>query len=151
VRATWNGRLGSQARSRAWVEYEATDYPYVAVGGLCEEAIGDTVTSIGGQPNDWVYYFQRERFGTGGNRPTKAVRGNAYLSYGLGARSSVTGWVNVSQEKNDELNVYDFESNSVMPGIAAYWIPAETWVVGGGVSYGLFDSNAKICATVMDG
>jgi hypothetical protein len=152
LRASWNGKLASAARSRVWVEYEMTDLPFVAVRGICEDGQGEELMPIeGGQPSDFVYYFQRERIGTGGNLPTSAVRANANVSYGFGPRVNATAYANVAFEKNDDLNLYDFERDVAGGGVTLLLAPDETFVITSGASYSKVESNAKLCATVMDG
>lgn len=152
LKASWNGTLSRAARSRVELTYETTDLPFVSVGGLCEAAQGDTLTPVGGsQPSNWVYYFQRERFGTGGNRPTQALRGRAQLDGSLGSRLHGSAYVSVSDEQNDDLNVYDFERSVVSPGASLLFAPTPAAVFTGGATYSRIRSNAKICATVMDG
>jgi hypothetical protein len=149
VRASWNGRLSPGARSRVVVEYEKTDLPFVNVHGICEDGQGEELMPIAG--NSFVYYFQRERIGTGGTLPTGALRANAHLTYGFGPRASATGYVNLAFEKNDDLNLYDFDRDVLTPGITVFLAPDDRFVVTGGGSYSRVKSNAKLCATVMDG
>ncbi|GJM44316.1 MAG: cytochrome c [Gemmatimonadota bacterium] len=151
LRAAWSGRIRGSTRSRVEVEYEKTSLPFVNVGGLCEEEIGGTVESIPGQPNDWIYYFQRERYGTGGNLPTQAVRARAQLNGSVGSRFFGSGYVSVASEKNDDLNAYDFERSVLSPGVSFVLVPSQHAALNGGMAYSRIESNAKICATVMDG
>ncbi len=148
VRVSWNGRLSPGTRSRAWVEYEMTDSPFVNATGICESPATAEDPLSG---NSQYFYFQRERIGTGGNLPTQAIRGNANLSYGFGARGSLTGYVSLASEKNDDLNLYEFERTVISPGLSALWFPTQTVAITGGGSFSIIESNAKICATVMDG
>jgi hypothetical protein len=152
VKASWSGRLAGKARARASVEYEMTDHPFVALGGLCEHALSDTVKPYGdGQPNDFVYYWQRSRFGTGGNLPTGALRARANLNFSPTPKLALTGYVNIADEMNDEMNVYEWERTAISPGLSAYLMPNEKAMLSGGVAYSKIESNAKLCATVMDG
>jgi hypothetical protein len=152
VKGSWSGRLARRARARASVEYEMTDHPFVNVGGLCEPAIGDTVNPVGdGQPNDFVYYWQRSRYGTGGNLPTGALRARANLNFSPSPKVSLTGYVNWTDQKNDELNIYEWERTAISPGVSAYLMPNERAMLSGGLAYSKIESNAKLCATVMDG
>jgi hypothetical protein len=154
VTAAWYGRLAKSARSRVAFTYEMTDHPFVNVRGICEMAQGDTLTPIGGpgtQPNDWIYYFQRQRYGTGTNQPAASLRLNANLSYAFGSKVSVNGFLNVTDDSNDDLNVYEYELTSVNPGLQLFWMPDPRAVVTLGGSMSVIESNAKMCATVMDG
>jgi len=81
--------------------------------------------------------------GTGGNLPTSAVRANAHLTYGFSPKLSATGYVNVTSEKNDDLNLYDFERDVLTPGISLLAMPDEMFVLTGGASYSRVKSNAK--------
>ncbi|MCA9755681.1 MAG: hypothetical protein KDA27_07765 [Candidatus Eisenbacteria bacterium] len=151
IRGTWNGRLSAGMRSRASVEYEMTSLPFVNVDGICEEGIGETIDPMEGQPNDWIYYFQRERYGTGANAPTKSFRLRANLSRTLGPKASGSVYVNAASEKNDDLNLFDFERTTYTAGFSAYAMPNEKMVFAGGGSIGKTSSSAVFCATVMDG
>jgi hypothetical protein len=152
IKASWGGRLSGKARSRVSVEYELTDFPFLNVRGLCEEALSDTGADIGGdQPNDWVYYFQRKRTGSGTNQPTAALRAKAYLSYSPHAKTGLTGYINFASEKNDELNAYEWERTALSPGASMYFVPSKEVVVSAGAEYSKIESNAYFCATVMDG
>ena len=150
IRASWNGRLCRGFRSRASVEYEITHLPFVSVNGLCEKAISEA-DSLPGQPNHWFYYFQRSRYGTGATLPTKALRAKAHLSHRLGTKASATVYLNFASEKNDDLNLYEFDRTVVNTGLSAYVIPSQRLVVSGGVSYSKIESNADFCVPVMDG
>jgi len=149
IRGAWSGRFGRKVRARAHVEYEATDHPFVAVGGLCEPDLGDTIMPVGDSPQ--VYYFQRVRTGTGANLPSSAVRGRANVSLSPSPKFSLTGYVNMASEKNDDLNVYEWERTVLSPGAMAYLIPTSRVALSGGVSYSKIESNAKICIPVFDG
>ena len=149
VRASWSGRLMDKVRSRVEVGYEMTDLPYVAVDGLCEEGISETVVAL--PDNGKVYYFQRSKFGTGGNLPTKALKAKAQISGSFGSKLYGSAYFNMASEKNDDLNLYDFERTSVNPGVSFVFAPTQVVVFTGGGGMSKITSNAQICATVMDG
>ncbi|MBZ0270280.1 hypothetical protein K8I85_19175 [bacterium] len=152
LKASWSGSLARKARSRVEVTYEMTDLPFVAVGGLCEPALSDSVMPIDdSQPSDWIYYFQRERYGTGGNLPTKALRGRVQFDGSVGPKLHASAYVSASDEKNDDLNLYDFERSVLSPGVSLLFVPTEAAIFTGGAAYSRIESNAKLCATVMDG
>jgi hypothetical protein len=150
IKAAWNGRLSKALHSRVGITYDMIDKPFVNVRGICESAIGDSA-SIGGQPNEWVYYWQRERIGTGTSQPNKALRLNANLNYNFTPAVMLTGYLNYTDEKNDELNVYTYDGSSANVGAQVMLLPDTRYVIVGGGSWTTIESNAKICATVMDG
>ncbi|MEZ5066353.1 MAG: GSU2204 family CXXCH-containing (seleno)protein [bacterium] len=152
IRATWSERIAKATRARLSAEYEHTSLPFVSVRGICEESGSDVFVPIdGGQPSDWLYYFQREKIGTGASLPTKAVRLKGNLTHGFGARASVSAYANAAFEKNDDLNLYDFERSVVAPGFSALLMPSDEFVFATGVAHSRIKSNAKLCVTVMDG
>ncbi len=154
IRGAWIGRFAKGLRSRISGEYELTDHPFVNVGGICEVR-GDTLAHLPG--NAWVYYFQRERVGTGGNLPTQAVRAKAHLGYSAGPRLSFTAYVNFTTEKNDELGradglfAYEWERTILGPGAAVTVMPGAGLALSTGAAYSKIESNAKACVPVMDG
>ncbi len=149
VRASWLGRIAASARSRVSVEWERVRFPFVAVRGLCEEAQGESLDPLSG--NSFVYYFQRERFGTGGALPRDALRANANLSWSLSPRVSLNGWLTLADEKNDEMNVYEFERTVANPGLAVVAFPRDDMSVTGGMAFQRIESSALLCIPVFDG
>ena len=149
IKAAVNSRAIKNLKVRATVEYEMTDLPFANVGGLCEPALGDTISPIGDAPS--IYYFQRPRTGNGSNRPSGAIRGNLNVSYRFSPRFSFTGYFGLADEENTELVSYEWEKTALTPGAMAYFIPTDKVTLSGGVSYSKIESNAKICVPVMDG
>jgi len=148
VHASVNSRAVKSVRVSAKVEYEMTDFPFVQIG-LCEGDIPDSLdTEVG-----TVFYFTREALkeGAGGNLPTAAIRGNANISYRVNPKFSVSGYVSIASEKNDELGSYEWERTAYQPGAMAYLIPSSKAAISGGVSFSMIESNAKACIPLMDG
>ena len=75
----------------------------------------------------------------------------ANLNRRFGSRVSGSLYVNFADEKNDDLNLYDFERTVLSSGLSAYVTPGNWGILTGGVAYSRIESNAKFCATVMDG
>ena len=122
------------------------------VRGICESK-ADTTRIINdlGEINSFVYYFQRERIGTGGNLPSQAMRAKATGSYSVSPKVQLNGYVNIASEKNDDLNLYEWERTLLSPGAAITVLPRATCALSGGIAYSMIESNANLCVPVMDG
>ena len=69
----------------------------------------------------------------------------------FGNKVSGSVYFNFADEKNDDLNLYDFERSVLSSGLSAYVTPGTWGILSGGVAYSMIESNARFCATVMDG
>jgi hypothetical protein len=148
IRASWAGRLPADLNSRVEVSWENTDLPFVNVDGLCEVPVGENDPLAG---NTQYFYFQREIYGTGTSLPTQSLKARANVGASFGSKLYGSAYVSFSDEKNDDLNVYDFERSSINPGVSLLWVPTTWAALNGGAAFHSVESNAKICATVMDG
>ena len=72
-------------------------------------------------------------------------------TYNVDSKLSLNGYFHFASEKNDDLNLHDWERTALTPGATALFIPAPQLALSGGFSFSKVESNAKTCIPVMDG
>ncbi len=146
-KATWNTRTDN-TRGRFSVAYEMTDTPFANKYAMCEEESQYTQPLPG---NPFVYYFQRERIGEGSNQPTDSLRLNADFSLLKGANFSLNFQGSYHDDKNDELNTYEWTRDMLNLGVNLFFTASNTTAVSLGYNYLDTTSSAMFCVPVMDG
>ena len=128
------------------------DLPYMNPTAMCEESLEGVnslhvTDSVAGR----LYYFQRERYGNGTNQPTQSLWFNGKASYQLTPRVSVNGFLAYATEKNDDMNVYEFDRDVLTPGLNLWTAPHDKVLFTLGWTYNKVESNANLCIPVFDG
>jgi hypothetical protein len=136
-----NGRLA--------YTYTKIDKPFMNPTAMCEEGLHGTDHTLAG--NGVVYYFQRQRYGNGANQPGESHRIASRASYQLTSRTSVSGYVTYASERNDELNVYEFERTVWNPGVNVWTAPTDKFMLTFGYAANRIESNAHLCPPLFDG
>ena len=98
-----------------------------------------------------LYYFQRVRYGNGTSEAGSTFQLNGQASYQLSARASISGHLNWASEKNDELNIYEFERSFFSPGVNLWAAPTDALMLTLGYTFNVVESNAAFCPPLFDG
>jgi hypothetical protein len=148
IRALYRHRFGRTGNLR--VDYTFTDVkqPFANPTAMCENSLEGTPSV---HANGRLYYFQRERYGNGTNRPTQSHRGSARGTYKISSRASLNAFVTYATEKNDELNTYQFDREILAPGFNLWTAPTRSLMLTLGYTYNSYKSNANLCPPIFDG
>ena len=98
-----------------------------------------------------LYYYQRERYGNGSNPPSQSHKAAARASYQLSPRTSFNAFVTYAQDKNDEMNIYQYDRDLLTPGLNLWTAPADNFLFTLGWTYNKVKSNANLCPPIFDG
>jgi hypothetical protein len=142
-------RFGLKGNGRLAYTYTKIDKPFMNPTAMCEEGLHGTDHTLAG--NGVVYYFQRQRYGNGANQPGESHRIASRASYQLTSRTSVSGYVTYASERNDELNVYEFERTVWNPGVNVWTAPTDKFMLTFGYAANRIESNAHLCPPLFDG
>ncbi len=148
-RATLNKRFGRKGNGKLSYTYTSVSNQYMNPTAMCEEAMNGESHTLDGNSN--VFYFQRERFGNGTALPNKSHKVAARGSYQVSSRMSLSGYVNIASELNDELNSYEFERTILSPGANLWVAPNDKLMLTLGYSFNSVESNAKLCPPLFGG
>jgi hypothetical protein len=142
-------RFGRKGNGRLAYTLTTVDQQYMNPTAMCEEGLNGEDHTLAG--NGSVYYFQRERYGSGTALPNQSHRVTARGSYQLSSRTSVAGYFTYATEKNDELNLYEYERKILVPGLSLWTAPSDKFLVTLGYSFNSVESNANLCPPIFDG
>ncbi len=147
VQMSWHRRKPI-CRSTFTVEYELTDYPFANKDAMCEPSYenGETLPD-----NSSFYYFQRERLAAATNQPTDSLRIKFNGSLFSGTKASLNLQASYQDEKNDELNEYQWERDMLISGLNLFAAPNQVSIFTLGYNFLDITSNALFCIPVMDG
>ncbi len=148
IRALYRQRLGRQGSFRLDYTYTNSQKPFMNPNAMCEESLEGT-SSI--HANGRLYYFQRQRYGNGTNQATQSHRGSARGTFRLSDKTSLNAFVTYAKEKNDELNIYQFERDVLIPGFNIWTAPTPKLMFTFGYTYNSYKSNANLCPPIFDG
>jgi hypothetical protein len=152
LKGRYDQRLGKKGNFNAGVTGTFVDKPFMNPTAMCEESLeGVNSAHVTAGAVGRLYYFQRERYGSGTNQPTQSLRFNGKASYQLTPRVSVNGFLTYTTEKNDDLNVYEFDRDILAPGFNLWTAPSDKVLFTLGWTYNKFKSNANLCIPVFDG
>jgi hypothetical protein len=144
--------MGRKGNFRVDYTYTNVDNPYMNVTAMCEESLqGTESVHEGGGAEGRLYYFQRQRYGNGTNVASQSHRISARGTYQAASRASVHAYANFAKEKNDDLNIYEFDRTIVNPGINLWTAPDDAMFVTIGYAYHFVESNANLCPPIFDG
>ncbi len=147
VTAAWSYR-SQKSRSNVSLVYEISDQPFANREAMCEKSLYDTPAL---PDNSFVYYFQRERQGEGSNLPSDSLKLNANFSMFKTSKFSVNFQGTYQDEKNDELNSYEWERDQMTLGFNIFVTASTKAAFAAGYNYLDISSNASFCVPVMDG
>jgi hypothetical protein len=150
LKLRYDARLGMKGRYNVSYAYTNVDKPYMNPTAMCEESIADENTAHPGTI-ERLYYFQRERYGMGTNQPNQAHKLTMKGSYQLSARSSFNAFLTYAKDKNDELNVYEYDRDMFTPGFNFWTAPSDRVMFTLGWTYNKVKSNANLCIPIFDG
>jgi Putative outer membrane beta-barrel porin, MtrB/PioB len=147
IKAAWSSR-SKRFRSKISLEYEMTDIPFANKFAMCEEAHKNDPFL---PDNGFFYYFQRERKGDGSNQPSDSIRLNANVTLLSGGSYSINLQGTYQDEKNDNLNTFEWTRDQMTAGVNLFYVPSKKAVLSAGYNYLNIESNALFCVPVMDG
>ncbi len=148
-RASWRTRFGRKGNANVQYTFTTVDQPFMNVHGICEEGLHEDGHSLTG--NGFVYYFQRERVGNATSLPSASHRIAARTSYQVSPRVALNAYVNVADEKNEDLNSYSFERTVLSPGANLWIAPNDKLTMTMGYSFNKVESNALFCPPLFGG
>lgn len=153
LKGRYDQRLGRKGSFNAGVAGTFVDQPFMNPTAMCEESLQGvnsahvSPTAVEGR----LYYFQRQRYGMGTSQPSRSWRFNGKGSYQLTPRVAVNGFLTYVTQKNDELNIYEFDRDVLMPGANLWAAPSDKVLLTLGWSYNKVKSNANLCPPIFDG
>ena len=149
IKLRFDSRLGMKGNYNLTYTFTDVDMPFMNPTAMCEGSL-DGVDSAHG-PDGRMYYFQRQRFGNGTNQATQAHKVTGRGSYQLSARTSVNAFVTWAQDKNDEMNIYEYNRDLLTPGLNLWTAPSDNLLFTLGWTYSMVESNANLCVPIFDG
>ncbi len=152
MKLRYDERLGKKGNFNAGITGKFVDAPFMNPTAMCEESVQDVNSAhTGGSAEGRLYYYQRQRYGMGSNQPSESWRINGKGTYQLHPRASVNAFLSYTTEKNDELNIYQFERDIFMPGVNLWTAPSDRLLFTLGWTYSQYKSNANLCPPIFDG
>ena len=152
LKGRYDHRLGRKGSFNAGFTGTFVDKPFMNPTAQCEESVqGVNSSHTDGTAEGRLYYFQRQRYGMGSNQPSESWRLNGKASYQLMPRLSVNGFLTYTMEKNDELNLYQFDRDVITPGVNLWTAPTDKLLLTLGWSYNHVESDASLCPPIFDG
>jgi hypothetical protein len=149
IKLRFDSRLGMKGNYNLTYTFTDVDMPFMNPTAMCEESL-DGVDSAHG-PDGRMYYFQRLRFGNGTNQATQAHKVTGRGSYQISPRTSVNAFVTWAQDKNDEMNIYEYNRDLLTPGLNLWTAPSDNLLFTIGWTYNKVESNANMCVPIFDG
>ncbi len=149
IKLRFDSRLGMKGNYNLTYTFTDVDMPFMNPTAMCETSL-DGVDSAHG-PDGRMYYFQRQRFGNGTNQATQAHKVTGRGSYQLSARTSINAFVTWAQDKNDEMNIYEYNRDLLTPGLNLWTAPSDNLLFTIGWTYSMVESNANLCVPIFDG
>lgn len=152
LKLRYDERIGKKGSFNAGITGNFIDQPFMNPTAMCEDGMKDVYSShVDGSVEGRLYYFQRQRYGNGTNQPSESWTMNAKGSYQLTPRVSANAFVTYTTEKNDELNIYEFERDVFMPGVNLWTAPSDKVLLTVGYTFSNIESNANLCPPIFDG
>ena len=145
----YDARMGMKGNYNLTYTYTKVDKPFMNPTALCEESLLGLNSASGGDGR--IYYFQRQRLGMGSSQPNQSQNLAARASYQVSPRFSFNAFVTYAKDKNDELNIYEFERDMFSPGVNLWTAPSDKVLFTLGWSYSKLKSSAVLCPPIFDG
>jgi hypothetical protein len=148
----YDARLGLKGNYNLTYVHTNVDKPYMNPTAMCEASIADVNSPhVNAGPIGRLYYFQRQRNGNGSNQPNQSQRATARGSYQVSPRTSVSGYLTWAKDKNDELNIYEYQRDMLTPGVNVWTAPSDRVMFTVGWAFNKVESNANLCPPIFDG
>lgn len=152
LKLRYDERIGRKGNFNLGVTGKFVDQPFMNPTAMCENSVQDVYSShVDGTVEGRLYYFQRQRYGNGTNQPSESWLLNSKGSYQISPRVSLNAFIAYTMEKNDELNVYEFERDVFMPGVNLWTAPSDKLLLTLGYTFNRIESNANLCPPIFDG
>ena len=154
IKLRFDSRLGMKGNYNLTYTFTDVDRPFMNPTAMCEESlVGTNSAHVTALPPvlDRIYYFQRERFGNGTNQAAQAHKVTGRGSYQISPRTSVNAFVTWAQDKNDEMNIYEYTRDLLTPGLNLWTAPSDNLLFTIGWTYNKVESNANLCVPIFDG
>ena len=152
IKLRYDSRLGMKGNYNLSYTYTGVDQPYMNPTAMCEESVqGVNSSHPSGGAAGRLYYYQRERFGNGSNSPSQSHKVSGRVSYQVSTRTSFNAFVTYAQDKNDEMNLYQYDRDLLTPGLNLWTAPADNFLFTLGWTYNQVKSNANMCIPIFDG
>ena len=152
LKARFDSRLGRKGNYNLTYTFTDVDKPFMNPTAMCEESIAGIGSTHGSSGTvGRIYYFQRERLGNGTNMPSTAHKVTARGSYQISSRTSANAFVTWAKDKNDQMNIYEYERDLFTPGINLWTAPSDNLLFTLGWHHNMVTSNANLCIPVFDG
>ncbi|MCP4571072.1 MAG: MtrB/PioB family outer membrane beta-barrel protein [bacterium] len=152
LKLRYDARLGLKGKYNLAYAYTSVDKPFMNPTAMCEESLAGTPSAhVDTGPIGRLYYYQRARYGNGTNQPNQAHKVTARGSYQLSPRTSVSGYLTWAKDKNDEMNLYEFQRDMLTPGVNVWTAPSDRLLFTLGWAYNKVESNANLCPPFFDG
>ncbi|MBD3168613.1 MAG: hypothetical protein GF307_03950 [candidate division Zixibacteria bacterium] len=144
-------RFSSKLSTRIKVRYETIDNPFTNLDALLEHEMNGVESPLPG--NSLVYYFQRNayRYGDVTNLPTSSIQTDFSLKFSPSRNSALVGGLKYTQDKNDDLDTFDFERTAMQPSLTASFIPSPKWSFYSAVTYLDEQVNGPFAVALFDG
>ncbi len=152
IKLRYDSRMGMKGNYNLTYTYTGVDKPFMNPTAMCEESIagvGSTHGSAGTVGR--IYYFQRERWGNATSMPNLSHKVTGRGSYQITPRISVSGYVTYAKDKNDEMNLYEYEGDMLSPGINLWTAPKDNLLFTLGWNHNKVTRNANLCIPIFDG
>jgi len=152
LKLRYDARMGMKGNYNLTYSFTGVDKPYMNPTAMCEESIagiGSTHGSTGAVGR--IYYFQRQRWGNGTNQASASHKVTGRGSYQLSPRTSVSAYVTYAKDKNDDMNLYQYDRDMLSPGINLWTAPQDKLLFTLGWNYNKVKSNANLCFPIFDG
>lgn len=152
LKLRYDARMGLKGNYNLTYAYTKVDKPFMNPTAMCEESLqGTNSPHVDAGPVGRLYYYQRLRHGNGTSLPTMAQKFTARGSYQLSPRTSVSGYLTWAKDKNDEMNIYEFQRDLVTPGVNLWTAPSDRMMLTMGWAFNKVESNANLCPPMFDG
>ena len=150
LKLRYDAKMGMKGRYNLTYAMTMVDQPYMNPTAMCEESVAGLNNPHPGSL-ERIYYFQRQRYGQGSNQPSQAHKLTLKGTYQLSARSSVNAFLTYAKDKNDDLNIYEFERDMFTPGFNFWTAPTDRLLFTLGWTRNKVKSNANLCIPIFDG
>jgi hypothetical protein len=152
IKLRYDARIGMKGNYNLTYTYTGVDKPYMNPTAMCEESVRGTNSMHNTDgPIGRLYYFQRERYGNGSNAPSQSHKATGRASYQVSPRTSFNAFLTYGQDKNDEMNIYQYDRDMLTPGLNLWTAPADNFLFTLGWTYYKVKSNANLCIPIFDG
>ena len=152
IKLRYDSRIGMKGNYNLTYTFTGVDKPFMNPTAMCEESLqGTTSSHPGGGAEGRLYYYQRERYGNGSSSPSQSHKISGRASYQISPRTSFNAFLTYAQDKNDDMNLYQYDRDLLTPGLNLWTAPADNFLFTLGWTYNKIKSNANMCIPIFDG